>query len=197
VFRRSAEVVNFSSAHALSDHRSKGLVFRGWITAIQDDPMAGLRTLLEGLAHQRSGTAREDFPIYLSLLAEALMAAGQPEQAAEELRQALPEFDRLGLQSWRPEVLRVLGEAILAADPTAIDQAETLFGEAARIADQQGAVMLRLRTAVSTARLDRVSEGARQLERALAAIAEDDDGHDLREARLMAARLDTAAAVKR
>ena len=201
VFRRSAELVNFSSAHALSDHRSKGLVFCGWITAIQDDPMAGLRTLLEGLAHQRSGTAREDFPIYLSLLAEALMAAGQPEQAAEELRQALPEFDRLGLQSWRPEVLRVLGEAILAADPTAIDQAETLFGEAARIADQQGAVMLRLRTAVSTARLDlrldRVSEGARQLERALAAIAEDDDGHDLREARLMAARLDTAAAVKR
>jgi hypothetical protein len=53
--------------------------------------------------------------------------------------------------------------------------------------------MLRLRTAVSTARLDlrldRVPEGARQLEAAVAAIAEDDDGPDLREARLMAAQL--------
>ena len=157
--------------------------------------MAGLRTLLEGLAHQRSGTAREDFPVYLCLLAEAQMAAGLPDQAAEELRQALPEFDRLGLQSWRPEVLRVLGEATLAADPTAIDRAETLFGEAARVADQQGAAMLRLRTAVSMARLDlrldRVTDGAQQLETALAAIAEDDDGPDLREARLMAARLGT------
>jgi hypothetical protein len=87
----------------------------------------------------------------------------------------------------------VLGEATLAADPIAIDEAETLFGEAARIADQQGAVMLRLRTAVSMARLDlrldRVTEGARQLETALAAIAEDDDGLDLREARFIAARL--------
>ena len=132
------------------------------------------------------------------------MVAGLPDQAAEELRQALPEFDQLGLQSWRPEVLRVLGEATLAADPTAIDQAETLFGEAARIAEQQGAAMLRLRTAVSMARLylrlDRVPEGARQLEAAVAAIAEDDDGPDLREARLMAARLrarlGTVAAVK-
>ena len=83
---------------------------------------------------------------------------------------------------------------------TAIDQAETLFGEAARIAEQQGAAMLRLRTAVSTARLylrlDRMPEGARQLEAAIAAIAEDDDGPDLREARLMATRLGTVAAVK-
>ena len=87
----------------------------------------------------------------------------------------------------------MLGEATLAADPTAIGEAKTLFGEAARIADQQGAAMLRLRTAVSMARLDlrldRVREGARQLETALAAITEDDDGHDLREARLIAARL--------
>nr|WP_294524202.1 AAA family ATPase [uncultured Rhodopila sp.] len=193
VFRRSAELVTFTSAHALSDHRSKGLIFRGWITATQEDPAAGLRTLLEGLAHQRSGTAREDFPVYLCLLAEARVAAGRPDQAAEELKQALEEFDRLGLHSWRPEVLRVLGEATLAADASATAQADSLFHEAARIADRQGAVMLRLRTAVSQARLDlrldRVSDSGRQLNSAIAAIAEADDGHDLREARLMADRL--------
>jgi class 3 adenylate cyclase/predicted ATPase len=194
VFRHAGELVSFTSAHAMSDHRSKGLIFRGWITAMQDDAATGLQTLRDGLAYQRDGTAREDFPVYLCLLAEAQMAAGRPELAVDELRQALSDFDRLGLYSWRPEVLRVLGETILAADPAAMFQAEALFSQSAAIADQQGAVMLRLRTAVSQARLglrqDRVPEGARILSSAIAAIVEDDDGLDLREARQMAARLD-------
>jgi class 3 adenylate cyclase/predicted ATPase len=193
VFRRSGELVTFTSAHKLSDHRSKGLIFRGWITAIQDDPIRGLRTLEEGLAHQRGGTAREDFPVYLCLLAEAQMAAGQADRAVAELEQALRDFDALELHSWRPEVLRVLGEATLAADAAAFDQAQRLFRDSVRIAEQQGAAMLRLRTTVSMARLelrlDRVAEGARQLAAAIAVIAEDDDGHDLREARAMAALL--------
>ena len=193
VFRRSAELVSFTSAHAMSDHRSKGLIFHGWITATREDPAAGLRTLQEGLAHQRGGTAREDFPVYLCLLAEAQMAAGRPELAVEELRRGLVEFDLLGLHSWRPEVLRVLGEATLAADPGATDLAETLFRDALHVADRQGASMLLLRSSVSAARLelrlDRVREGARRLAAAIADIAEDDGGPDLREARALASRL--------
>ena len=188
-------MVTFTSAHAMSDHRSKGLIFRGWITAIQEDPVSGLRTLQEGLGHQRSGTAREDFPVYVCLWAEAQMASGRPDLAAGELTQAVKEFDRLGVHSWRPEVLRILGEATLAEDPAAFDEADKLFREASRIADLQGVAMLRLRTAVSMARLDlrldRVREGLQQLAAAIAAIAEDDDGPDLREARSMAAQLHT------
>jgi predicted ATPase len=193
VFRRATDLVTFTSAHALTDHRSKGLIFRGWITALRDDPATGLRTLQDGLAYQRSGTAREDFPVYLCLLAEAQMAAGRPDHAVDELTRALPEFDQLGLHSWRAEVLRVLAEAMLAADPAASDRADALLRESDRIAEHQGAAMLRLRTAVSRARLDlrldRVPEGARRLAAAIAAIAEDDDGPDLREARQMEARL--------
>ena len=121
------------------------------------------------------------------------MAVGRPDLAIDELQQAVPEFDRIGLLSWRPEVLRVLGEAMLAADPASTDQASAQFAEAARIAGSQGAVMLRLRTAVSQARLDlrldRAHDGAQHLAAALAAMLEDDDGPDLREARQMAARL--------
>lgn len=193
VFRRSGELVTFTSEHAMSDHRSKGLIFRGWITAITGDPADGLQTLREGLTHQRSGSAREDFPVYLCLLAEAQMAMGRPDLAAAELTQAVKEFDQLGLHSWRPEVLRVLAEAMLAEDPTAFDEADALFREAARIADQQGVAMLRLRVAVSMARLDlrldRIPEGLERLTAAIAAIAEDDDGPDIREARSMAVQL--------
>lgn len=195
VFSRSGELVTFTSANAMSDHRSKGLIFRGWITAVTGDPEEGLRTLQEGLAHQRSGAAREDFPVYLCLLAEAQMARGRPDLAAGELTQAIKEFDQLGLHSWRPEVLRMLGEATLAEDPTAFDEADTLFREAARIADQQGVAMLRLRVAVSAARLDlqvdRIHEGLQQLTASIAAIAEEDDGPDLKEARSLVAELRT------
>jgi predicted ATPase len=195
VFSRSGELVTFTSAHAMSDHRSKGLIFRGWITAVTGDPEAGLRVLQEGLAHQRSSAAREDFPVYLCLLAEAQMARGRPDLAAGELTQAIKEFDQLGLHSWRPEVLRMLGEATLAEDPTAFDEADTLFHEATRIADQQGVAMLRLRVAVSMARLDlqvdRLHEGLQQLTASIAAIAEDDDGPDLKEARSLVAELRT------
>jgi class 3 adenylate cyclase/predicted ATPase len=193
VFRRSGELVTFTSANAMSDHRSKGLIFRGWILAIQEDPTVGLRTLQEGLAHQRSGAAREDFPVYICLLAEAQMAAGRPDLAAGELTQALKEFDQLGLHSWRPEALRMLGEATLAEDPTAIDEAIGHFQESVGIADQQGVAMLRLRTATSIARLDlrldRVQEGVHQLTTAIAAITENDGGPDLCEARSMLAQL--------
>ena len=48
VFRRSTELVNFTSTHALSDHHSKGLIFRGWITAVRDDPTRGLQSLAGG-----------------------------------------------------------------------------------------------------------------------------------------------------
>jgi predicted ATPase len=193
VFRRATELVNFTSAHALSDHHSKGLIFRGWITAIRDDAARGLQNLQEGLAHQRGGTAREDFPVYLCLFAEALIAAGHSDIAIDELGQALREFDRLELQSWRSEVLRMLGESILAADPSATERAETLFGEACDIAQRQGVAMLGLRAAVSFARLDlrldRAPTAERRLVAAIAAISEDDDGPDLRDARSLSGQI--------
>ena len=193
VHRRAGDLVDFTSEHAMSDHRSKGMIFRGWITATQEDAAKGLRALRDGLQYQRDGTAREDFPVYLCLLAEAQLAAERPDLAVGELTEALAEFDRLGLHSWRPEVRRMMGEAMLAADPGATQQAERQFAAAAEIAATQGAAMLGLRTAVSQARLDlrldRAHEASARMAAALAAVAEDDGGADLREARLMEARV--------
>jgi DNA-binding response OmpR family regulator/class 3 adenylate cyclase/predicted ATPase len=153
VLRRSRVLIDFASEHGISDHRAKGLIFQGWTRGVTEAPQEGLATLREGFAIQQDIGSSEDFPIYVCLLAEALIAAGKPELAIEELRTAVNRFDNIGLRIWRPEVLRVTAEATLAADCGAADAARVMLGDAALIAEAQEATMLGLRTAVSRTRL--------------------------------------------
>jgi hypothetical protein len=88
-----------------------------------------------------------------------------------------------------PELVRVLADVTLAADPNAVDEAAAILQEAERLAQAQDVPMLGLRIAVTAARLDsRRGEGraaAEQLRKALARITEDDDGPDLIAARAL------------
>jgi predicted ATPase/class 3 adenylate cyclase len=180
----ASELVTFASDHGLTDHRAKGLIFRGWAVAVAGDPAAGLRTLEEGLDAQRAIGTTEDFPVYLSLHAEALMACGRPEHAIDTLLQPLDEFDRLGFKVFVPEMLRMLGCAMLRADPGHPDAADAMLLQAVAMAEQQQAAMLALRIAVTRARLTRQDDPA-SLAQAIAGIAENDDGPDLTEARAL------------
>jgi hypothetical protein len=69
-----------------------------------------------------------------------------------------PEFDRIGLRLWIPELLRTLSEAMPTADPASVDAARAILAEAAEMAAIQSAPMLSLRIATE-ARCDR-SHGA-------------------------------------
>ena len=154
VFDLAGELVSFTSEHGLADHRAKGLIFRGWTVAMRDDPRAGLRTLEEGLARQREIGTLEDFPVYVCLHAEALARAGRPERAIEELQRDRKTFEQVGLNFWMPEVMRMLAEVMLHADPASVSSAEAMLRDAADLADKQGVAMLGLRIAVTAARLE-------------------------------------------
>jgi predicted ATPase/class 3 adenylate cyclase len=183
VFEQAGELLSVTAEHELADHRAKGLIFRGWATALRADTAAGLAMLEDGFAQQRAIGTNEDFPVYASLWAEALMQAGQPGRAAEELLAAKAEFDGVGLSFWMPELLRLLGEAVVADDREAAPAALGHFAAAAALAQSQGAAMLELRAAMSAARLHRrlgtPEEAAGALADALARIEEDDNGADL------------------
>jgi class 3 adenylate cyclase len=200
------DVESFTFSHALlrdaaystllRDQRKDlhaGLIFRGWVVATQRDPTAGLSILEEGFARQREIATTEDFPVYLCLLAEALTAVGKPGEAAERIARERPEFDRIRLRVWIPELLRAQGEAILAADPASLTQARTLFVEAAELAEMQGVPMLGLRIAVSEARLDQrlgaLDEAARRLDDALRRPIENDGSTDLVAAQELAGQI--------
>ena len=192
VFDRAGELLSFTAEHGVADHGASGLVFQGWVIAIQSDPKTGLRMIEEGLARQHVTATDEDYSVYLCLLGEALMAVGQPERAIEILLRERSAFERNGFQVWLPELVRVTGEAMLAADPTAVPQARQKFAEAAEIARTQNVPMLDLRIAVSETRLGlRLGEPdtASRLRAALDAIVENDRSADIIEAEQLLGRI--------
>ena len=151
VVERANTMLRLAEAKGFADHQSKGHIFLGWTVALQGDATAGLRLLRSGLARQKDNGTVEDFPIYFSLLADALQLAGRPGEALEELEAVLAVCRAAGLRIWIPEVLRRIGELrILAgAGPT---QAEAAMREGLDMAIEQGARALSVRGAISLAR---------------------------------------------
>ncbi len=181
-------LISFAGENAMEDSRVKGLIFHGWATALRGDLAAGRRRLEEGLARQRDIGTMEDFPVYVCLQAETLIAAGEPEAAVTALRAAEAEFSRIGLQFWSSEVRRMVAEALLVADPlggagSMGSEARESFEQAVAIAEEQGAAMLALRAALGLARLDPGAGAIDRLKSCLRAVHEDDGGADIAAAR--------------
>jgi class 3 adenylate cyclase/predicted ATPase len=193
VYELSGNLISFACQYAMTDHRAKGLIFRGWAIAMREDAQVGLQMLREGLARQHELGTVEDFPLYICLLAEALMQAGLPEQAVEELARAQAEFERIGLQFWMPEVLRLRAMCCLRIDPHAGPVVHTLLNQASEVAEAQGAIMLAVRIAVTRTqmgdRVEGIDSASRSLDAALSRITEDDGCPDLIEARVATERL--------
>lgn len=177
------EFIRFAAEHGFADHRSKGLIFRGWATCMMGETARGLDLLETGLARQKEIGTSEDFPIYCCLQAEALAASGRPDLAVGELERGLQEFEAIGLKIWLPEVLRTHGDMLVAAQPGDPAPAVRAYRDAALLAEEQGALMLGLRVATSQARLfvlaGDVETAADVLRTARSRIAEDDGGSDL------------------
>ncbi len=190
-FAAAEELTVATEEHGFADHGAKGRIYRGWALAMQGDPAAGLRLVREGFARQQDIGTSEDFPIYVCLLAEALLAAGEPERAASELLAARAQFDASGLRIWLPEVLRMTASAIAATRSGA--PVLPVLMEAEAVAAEQAVPMLGLRIATDRARLleaeDDAPGAAGLLERALDALPERQGAtHDRALARLQAIR---------
>ena len=178
VLHRAAEMVTLGSEHGIADARGKGLIFHGWAMALRGAPADGLRALEEGFALQQATGTTEDFPIYVCLLAEAMIAAGQPERAAAILAAAEAEYAQQGLRFWRSELRRMRAEAVLGMDASAVASAVTLFDEAQAIAEEQGVTMLALRAATGAAALDVRRDEPHQARARLLPILSRIEGYD-------------------
>jgi class 3 adenylate cyclase len=186
VAKHAIEFINLATQHELRDHWAKALIFQGWALARDADVQEGRRMLEKGIASQWEVGTDEDFPIYITLLADILIRAGEAELAVEKLRGAHDEFVRRGLQVWMPEVLRLIGVATAVAHPGNVTEPLRWFAESHSIAANQGAHMLYLRTAVSLADLylkcGEVASAAQALSTSLEMVEEDDTGADMRAA---------------
>jgi class 3 adenylate cyclase len=85
VLERSERLMALATAHGLSGVGAAGLIFTGWVRAMQGDPDTGLHLIDEGWARQTEIATNEDYPVYLCLMAETLTAMGRPEHAVERV----------------------------------------------------------------------------------------------------------------
>jgi DNA-binding SARP family transcriptional activator/predicted ATPase len=137
-------VVELSSRYGFAYYREWGTIIQGWV-ASQKRPQVGISMIRQGLANLRALGAESRRPYYLSLLAEALVNAGQPDEARAVVDAALATAAQNRDAWWSAELHRLRG--VLSDTP------QEWLERALEIARSQASKSLELRVAVSLGRL--------------------------------------------
>lgn len=155
------------------------------------DEGEALGRLRQGIDAWYATGARINTPYYLTLHAEALLAAGCLNEARQTIEEALASADRHIEKWWQAEHYRVYGQILLkvstpAESPDPKTEAEVWLLKAFEVARQQGARSLQLRAAITIARLRRMQgraeEGLLLLRDVYESFTEGFDTADLRTA---------------
>jgi class 3 adenylate cyclase/predicted ATPase len=183
----ASQLISVTAEHGFLLWRAMGTIYRGWIRVNNGDEAEGISLMRQGSTAYRATGAEAFVPYQIALLAKACEIAGQIEEAADLLDDALQIIERTGERWLEAELHRHKGELVLRdGNPEA---AEELFRKALKIAKQQGAKLWELRAAVSLAQLYR-DRGHRTEGRDLLApvyewFTEGFDTHDLKEAKTL------------
>lgn len=121
---------------------------QGWLHLDQPN---GLAVFADGIDLYRASGARMAVPTLLALEAAAQLRHGQQGNASARLEEACCLMAETGERWYEPEILRLSGEALAAADRR--QEAEIQLSRAIRTAQEQGADGWRLRAEASLAHL--------------------------------------------
>jgi DNA-binding winged helix-turn-helix (wHTH) protein/predicted ATPase/class 3 adenylate cyclase len=151
--QRADDLVAVATDQGFPFYRATGAIFRGWVKAKNSDVTDGLSLLRAGSSAYCATGATAWMPLYIALLAGACEIAGQIEEGAARLKQALQLVERTGERWFAAELDRQGGRLLLRQGHP--EAAEELYRKALRIAGEQEAKLWELRAAVSLARLRR------------------------------------------
>ena len=190
--QRADGLVAVATDQGFPFYRATGAIFRGWVKAKNADVTEGLSLLRAGSSAYCGTGATAWMPLYIALLAGACQIAGQIEEGAARMDQALQLVERTGERWFAAELNRHKGELLLRQ--RRIKGAEELYGKALGIAREQEAKLWELRAAASLARLWR-DQGSRAaahdlLDPVYGWFTEGFDTPDLQEARALLDQLD-------
>jgi TolB-like protein/class 3 adenylate cyclase/tetratricopeptide (TPR) repeat protein len=147
-------------------YRAMGAIYHGWVKAKNADVNEGLSLLRAGSSAYCATGATVWMPLYTALMAGAWEIAGQIEESAALLDQALQLVERTGERWFAAELDRQRGRLLqLQGHPEA---AEELYRKALSVAREQEAKLWELRAATSLALLWR-DQGRRPAARDLLA----------------------------
>jgi DNA-binding winged helix-turn-helix (wHTH) protein/predicted ATPase len=182
---RAGELIAASTEHGFALYRAQGAIFRGSAMVKHGNVPEGICLLRSGLSAYRATGSEVWMPHYGALLATALEIAGQTEEAAGLLDDALHTVERTGERWFEAELNRLKGEFLLRQGYC--EAALELYRKALRIAEAQQAKLWELRAAVSLARRRRDQDRHTDARAVLAPVygwfTEGFDTPDLKEAK--------------
>jgi predicted ATPase len=149
--QRADSLVAVANDQGFPFYRATGAIFRGWVKAKNADVTEGLSLLHAGSSAYCATGATAWMPLYIALLAGACEIAGQLEEGAARLDQALQLVERTGERWFAAELDRQRGRLLLRQGEA--EAAEELYRKALSIAQEQEAKLWELRAAASLARL--------------------------------------------
>jgi adenylate cyclase len=166
------------------------LMLDGWSSAVLDGHDDGLARLRESLALQLSIGLLVDRPRFLGLEVDVLLRRHRFDEACAQADQALAVANRTGNHCWDSDLHRQRAIALHGVGAPA-DDIDATLALARTVADEQGAVSLRLRAAVTGRELwmqrAEPRRGVDDLTAALAVVTEGADTADLQRARALRA----------
>jgi TolB-like protein/class 3 adenylate cyclase/predicted ATPase len=148
---RAGQLIAMATEHSFPEWRGYGVIYCGWAKVKNGDVAEGISLLRNGSTALRAATREMGSPDFTAFLANACEIAGQTEEAATLLDDALEIVERLGEHYFGAELNRHKGELLLRQRQA--EAAEGLYRKALSIAVQQGAKLWELRAAMSLARL--------------------------------------------
>jgi predicted ATPase len=187
---------------ALADERGalfwkvQGMRAQGQLLALTRKAADAVQTSTSAHIAWRSTGSTAFVPFYLSYLASAYAELGQFNDAWRCISEAMTAVETTQERWWEAEVNRTAGEiALLSPEPDAA-KAEKHFEHALAVARQQQAKSLKLRAAMSMARLWRDQGKVQQARELLAPVfgwfTEGFDTRDLKEAKALLGELASA-----
>jgi predicted ATPase len=145
------QLVNVASEQGFAHWRAEGTIYRGWVTVKKGDVTEGISLLRGSSAIYRATGAEMWTPHHTALLATAYEIAGQVDDSASQLDEALQIVKRTGERWLEADLYRLKGQLVLRQGD--FEATEELYRKALSIAREQEAKLWELRTAVSLARL--------------------------------------------
>jgi hypothetical protein len=142
--RASGEAVEFARKRGFHSYGALGSIFHGWALAMGGEPEAGVSEIKQTL-NAMAGRARIDHSIFLALLAEAHMRAGQPSLGLAVADQGLDVMPKTGERFYEAELHRVRGEILLASGAERRAEGIEALTTAVAVAGHQGANLLKAR----------------------------------------------------
>ncbi len=160
-----ARLMNHVAKTGMSTYYSVALGCQGGLAILRGEPSRGTELLQTALAAMHRDGYEFYRGVFSGALAEGFAALGQAELAHSTICDAVNWAEGHGASADLPELLRIKGETLILLSPGDTQQAEMCLAGSLRLAQQQSALSLELRSAMSLARL--WTDGG-QVEKALA-----------------------------